>query len=64
MTGRTELGVAEYLQHGRHCVDVLYLASHLIIKTHMIIAPPPQSPEAVRKLRTRVIMQLSQKSHI
>lgn len=67
VTGRTELGVAEYLQHGRHCVDVLYLAFHLIIKTHMIIPPSPrltESPETVRKLRTRDIMQFSQQSHI
>ena len=30
VTGRTELGVDAYLRHGRHYIDDLYLASHLI----------------------------------
>ena len=36
-TDGRDLRVVEHLQCGKHCVDVLYLVSHLIIKTHMII---------------------------
>lgn len=37
VTGRRELRVVEYLQCGRHCAGVLYLVSHSIIKTRMLI---------------------------
>lgn len=35
---KRELQVVEHLQYGRYCADVIYLASHLTIKTHTILS--------------------------